>query len=57
MAVMLMIIGIMIWTFGANLYRSQKASSAETLGSGVVHLIIQLVGVAIFIYGILKLLS
>ncbi|MNF70357.1 hypothetical protein D3C84_522650 [compost metagenome] len=57
MGIFLIIVGLMIWRFGAGLFVGGEARGGQDTGVGIVTLAIQLCGIGLIIWGVVRLFS
>lgn len=57
MSFVLIIVGFIVARFGAGLFLVGKARGGQSAGAGIITLIIQLVGVTLVIWGVIRLFS
>ena len=57
MSILLIILGSVIWRFGAGLFFVGEARGGQNAGAGILTLVIQISGMGLIIWGVVKLFS
>jgi hypothetical protein len=57
MSIFLIIVGLFIARFGANLFVTGEARGGQSDGAGILTLAIQIMGIGMIIFGVIRLFS
>ena len=57
MSILLIIAGSIIWRFGAGLFVVGEARGGQNAGAGILTLAVQLSGISLIIWGVVRLFS
>ena len=55
MSILLIIVGSIIWRFGAGLFVVGEAHGGQNAGAGILTLAVQLSGIGLIIWGVVRL--
>jgi len=57
MSIVLIVLGLMVARFGARIFVTGEARGGQDLGAGLITLLIQITGIGLVVWGVVRLFS